>query len=212
MNKRFLPLLIDDFSKSVEGIGIVSFKKLSDDHEITWQVTGKSKHSDLFKALSFDDSKKQLRNELGTLYADLLLDFIKRDFNSHDHISRVRELELDWRYWSIVSTDQMPIKTKRHIYTRPNLDDEKILYKGKRYWVVEVKDSNKFFGYLSKFDYFVWDGVYDAVIGVAKLKENGSFHCETLHHQGSVVRDATNFKDVVNSISFSIEELLDHNS
>ena len=205
MKKRYLPNVYDKFSNSFAGSGEFNFKKIDDDYEISWRLKDEPLKNDTFKNLSTDDSKKELRRGLGTLIAKSYRELIDRDRGLKEYYSRLVEYELDWLYWATVTTDLMPTKTKRHLYTRPILTDEKIVYKGRRFWVVEVKASSRFFGHFSEYDFFVWDGLYDAVIGVAKELSNGKFMCEANVGQGFECVEAIDYEDIASVISSSVD-------
>jgi hypothetical protein len=209
VKKRYLPNVFDELSNSVTGSGQFNFKKIDDDYDVSWRREDEPLKTDTFKNLSTDDSKKELRRDLGTLIAKSYRELIDRDRGPKEYFSRLVEYELDWLYWATVTTNLMPTKTKRHLYTRPILTDEKIVYKGRRFWVVEVKASSCFFGHFSEYDFFVWDGLYDAVIGVAKELSNGKFKCEIVVGHGFGGGEATDYRHIASVISSSVDFYLD---
>ena len=103
----------------------------------------------------------------------------------------------------------MPKNTKRHLYTRPILTDEKIFYKGRRFWVVEVKSSSRNFGHWSEYEFFVWDGLYNVEIGVATKLSNGKFKCKTVVGHESGWAEATDYEHIASVVASLVDFYFD---
>ena len=60
-------------------------------------------------------------------------------------------------------------------YTAPKLCGQKVLWKGRRYWVIEVTPELPFdFVDASLGDAVLYDGLYDAMIAIARSMPDGS--------------------------------------
>ena len=74
----------------------------------------------------------------------------------------------------------MASKPKRK-YTPPKLDTHAVVYKGRRYWVIELDELHPF-EFVSKDmgDYVVYDLRESEIIGIASRSKSGAFVCTTL--------------------------------
>jgi hypothetical protein len=79
-------------------------------------------------------------------------------------------------------------------YTRPELGNHTLAYRGRRYWVVRITPGEKF-EYVdnSMGDYAVWDGLYGNVFAVLKDDGEGGFLGNTITH---VEQGATGFSSL----------------
>jgi hypothetical protein len=68
-------------------------------------------------------------------------------------------------------------------YTRPELGNHTLAYRGRRYWVIRIAPGEKF-EYVdnSMGDYAVWDGLYGNVFAVIKDDGDGSFLGSIITH------------------------------
>ena len=86
-------------------------------------------------------------------------------------------------------------------YVRPDLTNGKAVYKGRRYWVVEINPTGLVDGMSkSDTDYLVWDGLYATSIGGAKQITSTRFKCEGWVGQGCTCRDASDYKGIADTV------------
>jgi hypothetical protein len=83
-------------------------------------------------------------------------------------------------------------------YLRPDLGENTIAYKCRRYWIIELAPNGRI-DWVSKsdFDYVLWDGDIGAVIAMLNNSDNGTFvgtilsHVDLGTHEYSSLREAT---------------------
>ncbi len=83
-------------------------------------------------------------------------------------------------------------------YTRPELGNNTIAYRGRRYWVIELALDGKIdWAAKSDCDYVLWDGDIGAVIALLNNSAGGNFegkitsHVDLGSHQYPSLREAT---------------------
>lgn len=69
------------------------------------------------------------------------------------------------------------------MYIRPQVADNKVVYKGKRYWLVELTGKESIDGLdSSDGDYLMYDGLYGATLAVIKKLESGKLWGSLMSH------------------------------
>ena len=72
--------------------------------------------------------------------------------------------------------EQLPRLTNNKFFIQPNVGDLKIVYKSKRFCIIEIKDDEMFEFYdKSMCDYVFWDGKYGAVSATINTTKDGTF-------------------------------------
>jgi hypothetical protein len=68
-------------------------------------------------------------------------------------------------------------------YKRPLVGDNNVVYKGRRFWVVELtgKDPVQWIDHMDA-DYIMYDCLYDAVNAVIKKLSNGKYEASLMSH------------------------------
>jgi hypothetical protein len=68
-------------------------------------------------------------------------------------------------------------------YKEPNIGDNKVVYKGKRYWVIELSGKIEIEGFGSDFcDYVMYDKLYEAILATIKRNEDGTLNASLMSH------------------------------
>ena len=72
--------------------------------------------------------------------------------------------------------EQLPRLTNSKLYARPNVGDLNVVYKSKRFCIIEIKEDEMFEFYdKSMCDYAFWDGKYAAVSATINTNTDGTF-------------------------------------
>lgn len=72
--------------------------------------------------------------------------------------------------------EQLPRLTNNKFFIQPNVGDLKVVYKSKRFCIIEIKDDEMFEFYdKSMCDYAFWDGKYGAVSATINTNKDGTF-------------------------------------
>ncbi len=96
-------------------------------------------------------------------------------------------------------------------YVRPDLTNGKAVYKGRRYWVVEINPTGSVAGISkSDADYIVWDGLYASSIGGAKQITGTRFKCFASIAQGCTCSDATDYKGIASTVVACWDDYFKH--
>jgi len=68
-------------------------------------------------------------------------------------------------------------------YARPDIGNNTIAYKGRRYWAIELAPDGKF-DFVTKElgDYVLWDCLYDRAIATIIIQDDGSFIGTIMSH------------------------------
>lgn len=61
----------------------------------------------------------------------------------------------------------------------PELNANKLCYKDRKHWVVQITDPNGFELFDNEYDYVIWDLEEGAGLAVIKVNEDGRFVCWT---------------------------------
>jgi hypothetical protein len=68
-------------------------------------------------------------------------------------------------------------------YTYPNIGDNKVIYKGKRYWIIDLIGKDTVDGFGRDFcEMLFYDKLYGAVIATINRNENGKFTASLISH------------------------------
>lgn len=68
-------------------------------------------------------------------------------------------------------------------YKKPDLKDNKAVYKGKRYWVVELSGKEEVDGFGADFcDYIMYDKLFEATLATIKKEPNGKLVASLMSH------------------------------
>ena len=69
------------------------------------------------------------------------------------------------------------------IYKPPSIGDNKVIYKGKRYWVIELTGQDEIDGFGSDFCQFVmYDKFYQAILATITKKSDSKFRASLMSH------------------------------
>ena len=105
----------------------------------------------------------------------------------------------------------MPVFAKHPTYIRPSLSEATAVYKGRRYWVLEIPEGGRVEGFSKQdADFLVWDGVYGTVIGGADRINAAEFRCSAWVGQGCDCRDAISFHDISSAVVACVDSYLKH--
>ncbi len=68
-------------------------------------------------------------------------------------------------------------------YVRPEIGDNIAIYKGRRYWVIQMTGQDSIEGF-SKNDceYLMYDGLFGAIMALIHKQENGKFKGSLMSH------------------------------
>ena len=96
-------------------------------------------------------------------------------------------------------------------YTRPELGPHKVAYKGRRYWVIEISETENF-EYISRKDhqYAVWDGTFGAIVAVIDTTKEGKFLGKIIAHVDMASTEFTSLQDAAQILSDEADRYIDH--
>ena len=76
-----------------------------------------------------------------------------------------------------------PLRKKMSAYKPPKVGDNKVIYKGKRYWVIELTGKDQVDGFGPDFCQFVmYDKLYQATLATITTNKNGTFRASLMSH------------------------------
>lgn len=87
-------------------------------------------------------------------------------------------------------------KVKKSRYIEPKLNGQKILYKGKRYWVFEMDKSLPYDNFEDVCDAIVYDKLYGAEVVFITYLPDGTLRGDMAYGQGSIDMYATDAKEM----------------
>jgi len=69
------------------------------------------------------------------------------------------------------------------LYTYPVIGDNKAVYKGKRYWIIELVGNDEIDGFGRDFcDLLMYDKLYGAILATIKKNANGKYTASLMSH------------------------------
>jgi len=95
-------------------------------------------------------------------------------------------------------------------YQKPNLNGHKVLYGGRRYWVIEVSKDCPYRGYEDIATLVIYDGLYDIDVGWGCINEEGIFVGGVPYGQHLLEVKEDTVRDFVRSISKEAEWAVRH--
>ena len=96
----------------------------------------------------------------------------------------------------------------KHVYFKPALTGQRVLWKGRRYYVIEITPELPFdFVDSSLGDAVLYDGVYDAIAATARKQTDGTFEC-TLNAMVDIICYADSIRDVARVVPPLLEQYL----
>jgi hypothetical protein len=87
-------------------------------------------------------------------------------------------------------------------YRRPDIGENSIAYKGRRYWVIELAPNGKF-DWMDKSsgEYALWDCLCDAIIATIKLNSDDKFIGEIVAHVDCGSREFASLPEAVGCLA-----------
>ena len=68
-------------------------------------------------------------------------------------------------------------------YKQPTVGDNKVVYKGKRYWVIELSGKQEIEGFGSDFcQYIMYDKLYEGILATIKKNDKGILRASLMSH------------------------------
>jgi hypothetical protein len=96
-------------------------------------------------------------------------------------------------------------------YLRPDLTNGTAVYKGLRYWVVQLSAKGPTEGFSKDdADYLVWDGAYGTAIGGAQQITASRFKCESWIGQGCDCSEASDYRGIARTVVSCVDSYLKH--
>lgn len=96
-------------------------------------------------------------------------------------------------------------------YLRPDLTHGSAVYKGRRYWVIELSANGSTEGFSKKdTDYLVWDSAYGKAIGGAKQITTSRFKCQSWVGQGCGCDEASDYREIARTVVACVDSYLKH--
>jgi hypothetical protein len=87
-------------------------------------------------------------------------------------------------------------------YRRPDIGENSLAYKGRRYWVIELTPNGEFDRMdKSMGDYALWDCLFDAIIATIKLNNDGKFIGEIVAHVDCGSREFVSLREAVGGLA-----------
>jgi len=94
------------------------------------------------------------------------------------------------------------------VFCKPKLNGQRVLWKGRRYWVIEVTPDLPFdFVNSTLGDAVLYDGVYDAVAATAKKLSDGTYECSLISHV-EILCLASSVRDIARVVPPVLEDYL----
>ena len=85
-------------------------------------------------------------------------------------------------------------------YSSPKIEGQKILYKGRRYWVIEMDKKLPFELCENICDAVVYDRVYGAVVVYVTYLKDGKLRGDMAYGQGTIDMYADNARDMASEV------------
>ena len=83
-------------------------------------------------------------------------------------------------------------------YTAPDVGENTVAYKGRRYWVIELAPNGQFeYVDTSMGDYVLWDGDLNGVLGTLRKCKNGKLIGEIIAHVDLGSHEYPSFREAV---------------
>jgi hypothetical protein len=87
-------------------------------------------------------------------------------------------------------------------YCRPDIGENSVAYKGRRYWVIELAPNGEFDWMDNSFgEYARWDGLFDAIIATIKLNNDLKFTRKIVAHVDFTSHEFASFPEAVGSLA-----------
>ena len=68
-------------------------------------------------------------------------------------------------------------------YKKPTVGDNKVVYKGKRYWIIELSGKQEIEGFGSDFcQYIMYDKLYEGILATIKKNDKGILRASLMSH------------------------------
>lgn len=68
-------------------------------------------------------------------------------------------------------------------YIRPEVGDNNIVYKGRRYWVIQMTGQDSIEGFSKNdCDYLIYDGLFGAIMALIEKQEDGKIKGTLMSH------------------------------
>jgi len=95
-------------------------------------------------------------------------------------------------------------------YTKPDIGNNTLAYRGQRYWLIEFAQDGEFCHYdKSDCDYVLYDGEYDAVIAFVNDVDGGRYSGSIKSHVDLGVTEYSSLSDAVDGLVAKMETYLD---
>ena len=95
-------------------------------------------------------------------------------------------------------------------YTQPDINDHKVLYKGRRYWVFEVSEIHPYRGYEDIASFVFYDGLLDIDIGWGHINEKGEIEGTIPYGQHSLDVKEWSIRDFVRNMAKEAAWAINH--
>jgi hypothetical protein len=100
----------------------------------------------------------------------------------------------------------MTTKRRKVTYEFPDLTGWNVVYKGRRYKVIELEPDRTFDGWMTTadYDYVMWDGEYNSHLALIKKKDKGGFRGHINAHV-DLWYDYNSIRDAVNGLAADMD-------
>ncbi len=96
----------------------------------------------------------------------------------------------------------------RESYSNPKLNGQRVLWKGRRYWVIEVTPELPYDFVNSKLgDAVLYDGLYDAIAATATKLTDGTYECSLISHV-EILCYASSVRDIAKVVPPVLDDYL----
>ena len=92
------------------------------------------------------------------------------------------------------------LSTVPHRYFPPKLSGQKVLDKGKRYWVIEMDKNVAYFNYEDTCDAIVYDKVHRAEVVFVTNLEDGTLRGDMAYGQGTIDMYGKDVRELVSEV------------
>ncbi len=85
-------------------------------------------------------------------------------------------------------------------YKQPTVGDNKVVYKGKRYWIIELSGKDEIEGFGSDFcQYLMYDKLYEGILATIVRDDKGTLTASLMSHV-ELSYDFQDMKELIRSV------------
>lgn len=91
-------------------------------------------------------------------------------------------------------------------YVRPDVGDNMLVYRGRRYWIIKIAPNDDFEGWDREWcDYVLYDCLEAVVIGLIKDSDDGKFTGQIISHVELDSHEHASLRDMASALSKQLD-------